>query len=163
MTHKKMSLSPLSPNALERWRQKFMWRLRLLFSSYKKSRGPQSPRHRRSTGAFTCKTHVFYAMTFFPAPPRSCHLDAVLICELVQVGRSRKVDMWNNVSKQRYVTIRDILVPFVTSRYDAVRNRCSLGVFPWHMQKGLLQPLSPNATRTERWCYIFYVTTWSRI
>ena len=80
---------------------------------------------------------------------------SILICKLVQVGRSRKVDMWNNVSKQRYVTIRDILVPFVTLRYDALRNRCSLGVFPWHMQKGLLQPLSPNATRTERWCYIF--------
>ena len=88
---------------------------------------------------------------------------SILICKLVQVGRSRKVDMWNNVSKQRYVTIRDILVPFVTLRYEALRNRCSWGVFPWHMQKGLLQPLSPNATRTERWCYIFYVTTWSRI
>ena len=71
------------------------------------------------------------------------------------MGGSRKVDIWNNVSKQRYVTIRDILVPFVTLRYEALRNRFSLGIFPWHMQKGLLQPLSPNATRTERWCYIF--------
>ena len=80
---------------------------------------------------------------------------SILICKLVQVGRSRKVDIWNNVSKQRYVTIRDILVPFVTLRYEALRNRFSLGIFPWHMQKGLLQPLSPNATRMERWCNIF--------
>ena len=55
---------------------------------------------------------------------------------------------------KRYVTKRDILERFVTLRYDALRNRCNLEVFPYHMQKGLLLPLSTNATRTKRWSYI---------
>ena len=163
MTYKKGSLSPLSPNALERWRQNFMWRLRLVFSSYKKSRGPQSPRHRRSAGAFTWKTHVFYAMTIFfrstafLSPWRG---QFQFVNLYMWEGRGRltcETTYVNNVTL-RYVTFWYLSLRHVTMRYvtDAAwgffHDTCKRGYYSrcQRMQQG----------RNDNVIF-FMLTTWS--
>ena len=109
--------------------------------------------------SFVLRYNIFFLLHSVPVTLTR----SILICQLVQVGGSRKVDIWNNVSKQRYVTIRDILLPFVTLRYEALRNRFSLGIFHDTCKRGYYSRYPRMQQGWSDDVIFFYVTTWSRI